>query len=283
MSAAVRWATVAGVLALLWLAGGRLGQPAPSVSAQDRAFLVAVHRSNLAAITAGQTAQRQASATGVRALAGQLVADYGSLDAELKDVATRLGVTLPTRPAAGEQRQLAQLAARTGTDLDLAWIAGQIAGDQQAIAAGEAQLSRGRSAKVTALARSATPVLERHLSMLQQLGGGRVASGTTAGAGARPGGQSGWARPAARILTVLGLVLIAFAALFPGRSGPGGPRLPGPPRPQPPQPPELRPPLRRMPERRFTLPVSVTAQPVGAAAARAPAGATRATWQRLGR
>ena len=148
-------------------------------------------------------------------------------------------------------------------------------GDQQAIAAGRAELSGGSSGRVTALARSASPVLQRHLSMLQQLGGGRIATGTTAGTGDRPASQSGWARPAARILTVLGLVLIAFAALFPGRSGPGGPWSAG-----PPQPPQARPPLPRRPERCPAPPMSA-ALPVVATATRAPEPRYPATWRHL--
>jgi putative membrane protein len=274
MSAAVRWAMLAGALALLGLAAANRGEAAPPVSAQDRAFLVAAHQSNLTAIAAGQAARQKASATGVRALAGRLIADHDNLDAELQNVAAWLGVALPNRPAAGQQRQLAGLTARTGADFDRAWIASQIAGDQQVIAAGQATLSGGGAAKVVALARSATPVLQQHLSMLHQLGG-RVATGTTTGTGGRSVGQSGWARPAGRVLTVLGLVLIAFAALFPGRSRPGAPRLAGPP--------QLRNPAApRQPGQHLAARVPA-AVPVGAAATRVPARHYPATWQYLTR
>jgi len=274
MSAAVRWAMLAGVLALLWPAAANPSEAAPPISAQDRAFLVAAHRSNLTAIAAGQAARQKASATGVRALAGRLVADRHNLDAELQDVAARLGVTLPNGPAAGQQRQLAGLTARTGADFDRAWIASQIAGDQQAITAGQAALSGG-SATIIALARSATPVLQQHLTVLHQLGGGRIATGTTTGTGGRSVvGQSGWARPAGRVLTVLGLVLIAFAALFPGRSGPGEPRLTGPPL--------LRnPPVPRQPGRHPAVPVSAAVLPVGAMGTQGPAPRYPATWKYL--
>jgi putative membrane protein len=265
MSAAVRWAMLAGVLAMLGLAAAGPDEAAPPVSAQDRAFMVTAHRSNLTAIAAGQAVRQKASATEVRALAGRLVADHHNLDAELQDVAARLGVALPDRPATGQQRQLAGLTARTGADFDRAWIASQIAGDRQAVAAGHAALSGDGLAEVIALARSATPVLEQHLSMLQQAGSGRIATGTTTtGTGGRSVGQSGWARPAGRVLTVLGLVLIAFAALFPGRSGRGEPRPSGQPQPR-------TPPLPRHPEQHCAVPVSAAAQPVGAVAAQRPA------------
>jgi len=154
---------------------------------------------------------------------------------------------------------------------------------QQAIAAGRTQLSGGGSAKITALARSASPVLQRHLSMLQQLNGGRIATGTTAGTGGGPASQSGWARPAIRVLTLLGLALIAFAALFPGRSGPGGPRSAGPPQPRPPQPrpPQPGPPLPRRPERCPARSMSAVALPVGAVATRVPVRHYPATWRHL--
>jgi putative membrane protein len=99
-------------LALIGAAGAGLALTAAGVAgattavapnAQDRAFLVAAHQSNLAEIQAGQVAQQKATTDVVREHGQIFIRDHTRLDASLRQKAQALGVSLPSQPSSGRR------------------------------------------------------------------------------------------------------------------------------------------------------------------------------------
>ena len=175
---------------------------------QDRTFLVAAHQSNLTEIAAGQAAQQKATTDVVRRHAAIFIRDHTRLDASLRQVAQQLGVQLPGTPNPKQQATLAAVSAKSGPAFDQAWLASQLAAHREAKALGQKELAQGADPTVKQLARTAAPVIEMHLSMLEQ------ATGTTpSGVDAGTGGQA--AIPAAMRLgwVLIGLGLVAVAAM----------------------------------------------------------------------
>jgi putative membrane protein len=217
MRTAARLAVLAAALACPALLSSRTWQAAPGASEQDRTFLVAAHQSNLAGIAAGRAAEQKGSSAGVRGLGARLAADHRALDASLQKVAGQLSVSLPPTPDAAQQRQLAAVSARSGAAFDRAWIASRIADHRQTTAAGQTELSAGTNSQVKGLARAAAPVVRTHLDMLRRLGG-HDGTGVSADGALAAAGPAWWRSRAAWVLTAVGLVLVAFAALVPGRA-----------------------------------------------------------------
>lgn len=102
--------TVAGV------AGTSTTTAAPS--AQDRAFLIAAHQSNLTEIAAGKAAQQKATTQVVREHGALFIRDHTRLDASLQQVARTLGVDLPGTPNPAQQATLASVSAKSGSAFD---------------------------------------------------------------------------------------------------------------------------------------------------------------------
>ena len=97
------------------------------------------------------------------------------------------------------------MSAKSGSAFDAAWLGSQLTGHRQAKADGQRELSQGSDAQVKKLARTAAPVIQMHLDMLEE------ATGSVSGVAAGTGGQAA-TRPAAR--TALGATLLALGGLF---------------------------------------------------------------------
>ncbi|MER7208680.1 DUF4142 domain-containing protein [Streptosporangium sp. NPDC000239] len=172
------------VMALSGTAAGAVASTAPpDANEQDRRFLVQAHQDNLAGITAGRAAVRKGHDRDVRALGRRLVTDHTRLDAEVRQVAQRLSVSLPEEATTAQRIQYNRISARNGDAFDWAWLSVAAVDRRAALARGAKELADGSSAQVKRLAADARPVLLRHLELLRRHSG----SGATAGEPGRPG------------------------------------------------------------------------------------------------
>ena len=167
-------------LALIGIAGAGIALTAAGVAgasttaapnAQDRAFLVAAHQSNLTEIAAGKAAQQKATTDVVRQHGELFIRDHTRLDASLQTGREELGVDLPGTPNAAQRATLASVSAKSGAAFDSAWLTSQLAGHRAAKAAGATELAAGSDASVLGLAKTAAPVVQMHLTMLEQATG----------------------------------------------------------------------------------------------------------------
>jgi putative membrane protein len=202
---------VLSITAAVLLLPGGTATAAPSE--QDQAFLRAVHDINLAEISAGELALRRSATDEIRRHARLFVADHKRLDAELRTLATRLSVSLPSAPGRVHQVQLKQLSGRSGDRFDTAWLAQQITIHRQGVQAVRRQIANGSDPKVTALARRAAPVVAAHLAILQETANGRTPDAVEGGAGGESAGEPPRWAPAGLGLIGVAVVLTA-GALF---------------------------------------------------------------------
>ncbi|MCX4578208.1 DUF4142 domain-containing protein [Streptomyces sp. NBC_01571] len=88
------------------------------LSGLDREFVTKVRLAGLWELPAGQQAEERGTTQAVRTAGGHLVEGHTFLDARVRDVAARLGLTLPNQPNAQQRGWLATLEAAHGTDYD---------------------------------------------------------------------------------------------------------------------------------------------------------------------
>ncbi|MFF5703538.1 DUF4142 domain-containing protein [Streptomyces sp. NPDC012794] len=135
---------------------------------QDTAFVRAAHQSNLAEIAAGQDAQKNAMTSCVKDVGAKLVTDHHKLDADLKALAGKINVTLPTAPTAEQQQKTKAVQEKAGTaGYDAAWLADQEAGHTKTLALIDQQIKSGSEVAVTSAAEKARPVVAMHLDMVR--------------------------------------------------------------------------------------------------------------------
>ncbi|MFD3530373.1 DUF4142 domain-containing protein [Streptomyces sp. NPDC058664] len=162
-----RPASVAALFIAVSAAAGPYAVAAP-VSDQDTMFTKAAHQGNLAEIAAGEDARANATSACVKEVGRVLVRDHGKLDADVRTLAAKLGVTLPGTPTAEQKAELAAVRAKAGTrEYDAAWLKTQEAAHTKTLALIDTELNAGRNAEVKAAARAARPVVAMHLEMVR--------------------------------------------------------------------------------------------------------------------
>ncbi|MEU3553591.1 DUF4142 domain-containing protein [Streptomyces fragilis] len=141
---------------------------AAAVDDQDVMFVKAAHQGNLAEIAAGQDAQKNATTACVKKVGMILVRDHTKLDADVRTLAGKLDIALPSGPTEEQKRELAAVQAKAGSSAyDKAWLTLQEAAHTKTLALIDQELKAGGNAEVKAAARAARPVVAMHLDMVR--------------------------------------------------------------------------------------------------------------------
>lgn len=141
------------------------------ISGQDQAWAKAAHQGDLAEIAAGKKAEAKGTSKAIKNAGKMLVTDHTRLDRALMKSVGAMTRAMPTQPSAAQRKVADQLAAKHGAAFDGSFVTSQIAAHKKMIALTKKEASGGRSGKLRAAARSALPVLNKHLTRLQKLQG----------------------------------------------------------------------------------------------------------------
>jgi putative membrane protein len=207
--------TAAAALTVTTAAVAAPALAAGTASQQDSTWLVAAHQSNLAEIAAGQDAQQNATNDDVKMLGEHLVSDHTTLDRSVTTLAQKYDVSLPDAPNAEQQAALAQVKQKSGEAYDAAWVSSQLTGHLKTKAATEKELSAGEAEDVQAAARTATPVVQRHIDELRSIAddlGLSTPSSVNGGTGGQAATETH--RTLGLSLSVLGVALVGGAVLL---------------------------------------------------------------------
>ena len=149
--------------------------PAPSASEAtdslrpvERMFLVDATETGRSAAEVARLAVSQASATGVRDFAQQMIADYGQINGSLEALARRKSVDLPLAPTSFTDAYR-QLAGKAGHNFDRAYIRAASESSQRELRLCEAVLGNAKDTDIRELAGSLLPVLRDHVNKTGEL------------------------------------------------------------------------------------------------------------------
>ncbi|MFB9904286.1 DUF4142 domain-containing protein [Allokutzneria oryzae] len=134
----------------------------------DESFLRKVHQDSLFAIVNGGLAVHKGRCSTVRRLGGVEVRGHRQLDRSLRLVAARERVAIPSTLTRAQQKSLRELARKSGTSFDRAWLRVQVVAHQQTLKLIQRQLRSGQMVEVKQLAREAAPIIRRHLDLARQ-------------------------------------------------------------------------------------------------------------------
>jgi putative membrane protein len=151
---------------------------APSTTDTD--FATKAAEAGLAEVAAGHAAEAKGQSAGVKAFGKRMVADHTKAGDELKDVAAKSGVKLPTTMSAEQKAAGEKLAKLTGAAFDTAYSEQAVKDHEEAVALFQKEASAGSDAGLKMFAQMTLPTLQEHLKMAKAL---------PAGAGAMSKGQ----------------------------------------------------------------------------------------------
>jgi putative membrane protein len=138
--------------------------------AQDKAsqkFITEAIEGNLAEVSMGELAQKNAHGANVKAFGQMLAGDHGAALQEAKTIATSLGVTPPASPNAKQKADYDRMAKLNGTAFDKAFAQHMVMDHKKDIAAyrkaSKAKDAAGQYAQKT------LPTLQKHLETAQSI------------------------------------------------------------------------------------------------------------------
>ena len=164
-----------------WLAAALLGA-APAFaapSATDTDFAKKAAEAGMAEISSGHAAEANGSSAAVKAFGKKMVDDHAKAADELKDVAAKSGVELPTTMTAEQKAAGEKLAGLKGAEFDKAYAEQAVKDHEEAVALFKNEASAGSDAGLKSFAQQTLPALEDHLRMAKALPSGAGAMSKT--------------------------------------------------------------------------------------------------------
>jgi len=147
----------------------RPGKRDPDISATDNQFIKEAAAAGMAEVELGQLAVAKASRPEVKRFGQMMVADHGKANAELKRLAAKKTVTLPTEPKAEHEAEKERLSKLSGKAFDDAFIKRMTTDHAQAIDLFSHQAMEGNDADAKAWAAKRLPVIRRHASRIKEI------------------------------------------------------------------------------------------------------------------
>ncbi|MET8141210.1 DUF4142 domain-containing protein [Sphaerisporangium sp. NPDC005288] len=136
----------------------------------DRDFLVKVRQAGLWEIPTGQQAQDRAASSRVKEVGLQLAADHTKLDEQVRALAAKLNVALPSTPNADQQGWMAELSGLNGAAYDKVF-ADRLRGAHGKVFQVVSVVRAGtKNSEIRAFAQVAVDVVMKHMTLLESTG-----------------------------------------------------------------------------------------------------------------
>jgi predicted lipoprotein with Yx(FWY)xxD motif/predicted outer membrane protein len=140
------------------------------LTAADRDLLVKVRQAGLWAVPAGQQAQQRAQSRQIQDAGGQLAEQHLQLDADVRSVAARLRVVLPSKPNAEQQKWMDELSATSGKEYDKLFVNRLRAAHGKVFTVVAQVRASTRNSLVRAFAQRAVDIVMEHMTLLEKTG-----------------------------------------------------------------------------------------------------------------
>jgi putative membrane protein len=150
-------------------AGQQAGQG--SVAEGDAKFMKDAAADGLAEVELGKLAADKASSPDVKQFAKMMVDDHGKANDELKQLAARKNVALPSEPKPEHKAEKERLEKLSGAAFDEAYAKAMQKDHRKAVSAFSKQASSGKDPEVKQWAEGKVPTLKGHLEKADDLAG----------------------------------------------------------------------------------------------------------------
>jgi putative membrane protein len=140
-----------------------------TLSQADRAFATKAAQDGMAEVAMGELAAKQASNDAVKQFGQRMVDDHTKANNELKKLAAKEGIALPSEMSAKQKASQDRLAKLSGADFDREYMRAMVKDHDSAVAMFEKQSRSGSDPELKAWAAKTIPVLREHQKQAHDL------------------------------------------------------------------------------------------------------------------
>jgi putative membrane protein len=135
------------------------------LSSADRTFMRNAAAGGAAEVKKGQLASEKASNQKVKDFGQRMVTDHSKANDELKALADRKGVTIPTKPDSKNEAMATKLGKMSGSEFDRNYMKDMVSDHEKDVAEFEKEANNGTDPDVKKWAADTLPTLQEHLKM----------------------------------------------------------------------------------------------------------------------
>lgn len=132
---------------------------------KDEKFAKDAAEAGLMEVKLGELAQSKGSSQDIKTLGQQMVTDHSKANEELKALATKKNIILPTGLSKDGQKSYDELNGKSGEDFDKAYAKMMVKDHEKVIDMFKKESEKGEDADLKSWATKTLPTLERHLEM----------------------------------------------------------------------------------------------------------------------
>ena len=141
-----------------------------TLSSSDKKFAMTAAAGGMAEVETARLALTKASSDAVKQYAQKMIDDHTAANAELMQIASAKGITLPTAPDAKMRAMMAKMERLSGAAFDREYVMMAGSKDHQKMEKlFRDESMRGRDADLKAFAAKTLPVVQQHLQMARDL------------------------------------------------------------------------------------------------------------------
>lgn len=135
--------------------------------AADHSFAMKAAEGGMAEVELGNLAKDKASNDAVKSFGQKMVDDHTKANNELKDIAAKQNITLPTSLSAKDQAEKDRLSKLSGGTFDRAYMRYMVTDHRKDVAEFKHEANNGKNADLKAWAAKTVPTLEEHLKLAE--------------------------------------------------------------------------------------------------------------------
>ena len=121
----------------------------------------------LAEVEMGRLATQRAGDASVREFGARMVSDHSAANTELKGIASKKGMRLPSDVNSSQKSEIDTLSKMSGAEFDKEYMSAMVKDHQEDVKEFETQSKDGNDADIKAFATKTLPTLQEHLRMAQ--------------------------------------------------------------------------------------------------------------------
>jgi len=133
----------------------------------DNDFIMKAAQGGMAEVELGKLAQTKSQNAEVKKFAQMMIEDHSNANTELKALATKKSVTLPTEVNAEQKATADKLKTLSGAEFDKAYVETMVSDHKKTVDLFEKESTGGADADAKAFAAKTLPKIKAHLEMIQ--------------------------------------------------------------------------------------------------------------------
>ncbi len=145
------------------------GNMSSSLSDDDKKFFNDAAQGGMAEVKLGELAAKNGTNAEVKSFGNKMVQEHSNANTELKSLAGKKSVTLPTDVNSEQKATYDKLAKLTGAEFDKEYVAAMVAGHEKDLAAFKKEASEAKDSDLKTFAAKYTPIVSGHTEMIKAM------------------------------------------------------------------------------------------------------------------